>query len=85
MNDKKLFFGALALLVLPLTLAFLGGDKFRYPCQDPDNWEKDFCKMYTFRGKLTERDKVLQLVAEESNPLSKIEIREKGSIKNIEF
>jgi len=19
-------------------------DRFRYPCQDPDNWEKDFCK-----------------------------------------
>ena len=44
MNDKKLFFGALALLVLPLTLAFLGGDRFRYPCQDPMNWEKDECK-----------------------------------------
>ena len=45
MNDKKLFLGAIALLVLPLTLAFFGGDRFRYPCQDPDNWEKDFCKM----------------------------------------
>jgi hypothetical protein len=45
MNDKKLLYAAIALLVLPLTLAFFGGDRFRYPCQDPDNWDKDFCKM----------------------------------------
>ena len=44
-NDKKLFLFAIALIVLPLTLALFGGDRFRYPCQDPDNWEKDFCKM----------------------------------------
>ena len=36
---------AVGLIILPLTLAFFGGDRFRYPCQDPDNWEKDFCKM----------------------------------------
>ena len=45
MNDQKLFFAAIALIVLPLTLALFGGDKFRYPCQDPDNWDKDMCKM----------------------------------------
>jgi len=45
MNDKKLFLFAIALIVLPLTLALFGGDRFRYPCQDPDNWDKDFCKM----------------------------------------
>jgi len=45
MNDRKLFYAAIALLALPLALAFFGGDRFRYPCQDPDNWEKDFCKM----------------------------------------
>jgi len=44
-NDKHLFFVAIGLLVLPLTLAFFGGDRFRYPCQDPANWEKDFCKV----------------------------------------
>jgi hypothetical protein len=43
-TDKHLFFGAIALIVLPLTLAFFGGDRFRYPCQDPANWDKDFCK-----------------------------------------
>ena len=45
MNDKKLLYIALGIIVLPLTLAFFGGDRFRYPCQDPDNWDKDFCKM----------------------------------------
>ena len=45
MNDKKLFYVAIALLTLPLALAFCGGDRFRYPCQDPDNWEKDICKL----------------------------------------
>lgn len=45
MHDKKLFIGALALLiVIPCTMAIFGGDKFRYPCQDPANWDKDFCK-----------------------------------------
>ena len=45
MNDKKLFLVGIALIVFPLTLALFGGDRFRYPCQDPDNWDKDFCKM----------------------------------------
>jgi hypothetical protein len=44
MNDKKLFIGALLLILLPLTLAFFGGDRFRYPCQDPENWEKPICQ-----------------------------------------
>jgi hypothetical protein len=43
-NDLKLFRWAIILLVLPLALAFCGGDRFRYPCQDPANWDKDFCK-----------------------------------------
>jgi hypothetical protein len=45
MQDKKLFVGALALLVfIPLIMAVFGGDKFRYPCQDPANWNESFCK-----------------------------------------
>ena len=44
MNDKKLLLIAIGIIILPLSLAFFGGDKFRYPCQDPDNWDKDFCK-----------------------------------------
>jgi len=45
MSDKKLFIIAAALLLLPLSLAFFGGDRFRYPCQNPDNWENEMCKM----------------------------------------
>jgi len=45
MNDKKLAKFLLVLLLLPLTLAYFSGDKFRYPCQDPANWDKDICKL----------------------------------------
>lgn len=45
MTDKKLLYVGLAMIILPLSLAFFGGDRFRYPCQDPDNWDKDFCKL----------------------------------------
>lgn len=45
MNDRKLFLSLLLLIALPVGLAAFGGDRFRYPCQDPKNWEKDFCKM----------------------------------------
>lgn len=45
MNDVKLGKWLLLLLVLPIALAIFGGDKFRYPCQDPANWDKDFCQM----------------------------------------
>lgn len=44
-SDRKLFFILLVLLLLPLTLAIFGGDRFRYPCQDPKNWDKEMCKM----------------------------------------
>lgn len=45
MNDIKLGKWLLLLLVLPVGLAIFGGDKFRYPCQDPANWDKEYCKM----------------------------------------
>ena len=32
----------LSLLILPLLVACSEG--YRYPCQDPDNWEKKECK-----------------------------------------
>lgn len=44
MNDKKLFKWLLILIVLPLLLAVFGGDRFRYPCQDPNNWDKNICQ-----------------------------------------
>jgi hypothetical protein len=43
-NDIKLVRWLFLLLLLPLTLAMCSGDRFRYPCQDPANWDKDFCK-----------------------------------------
>lgn len=44
-NDIKLVRWLFLLLLLPLGLALCSGDRFRYPCQDPSNWDKDFCKM----------------------------------------
>jgi hypothetical protein len=44
-NDVKLVRWLFLLLLLPLCLAYFSGDRFRYPCQDPKNWDKDFCKM----------------------------------------
>jgi len=45
MNDKKLMKWILFILLLPLTLAYFSGDRFRYPCQDPNNWDKQMCKL----------------------------------------
>jgi hypothetical protein len=45
MNDIKLVKWLGLLLLLPLTLAIFSGDRYRYPCQDPSNWEKDICKL----------------------------------------
>lgn len=44
MNDHKLVKYLLLLLALPIGMATCSGDRFRYPCQDPHNWDKDFCK-----------------------------------------
>ena len=44
MNDHKLVRYLLLLLLLPLGLAFSSGDRFRYPCQDPENWDKEVCQ-----------------------------------------
>lgn len=43
-DDKKLFKWLAVLIALPLALAMCGGDRFRYPCQDPNNWDKPFCQ-----------------------------------------
>ncbi|NBX51940.1 hypothetical protein EBT25_18880 [bacterium] len=44
-HDFKLAKYALLVLALPIGLAFFSGDRFRYPCQDPANWDKDICKL----------------------------------------
>jgi hypothetical protein len=46
-NDRKLFLSLLVLIALPVGLAFFGSDRFRYPCQNPENWEKNICKFPT--------------------------------------
>ncbi len=44
MNDKKLFKWLALIIFMPLGLAIVGGDSFRYPCQDPKNWDKEICQ-----------------------------------------
>jgi hypothetical protein len=45
MNDKRLVKYLLLLLFFPLILAYCGdGERFRYPCQDPANWDKEICQ-----------------------------------------
>lgn len=47
MDDKKLFKWLGFLILIPLSLAIFGGDRFRYPCQDPENWDKKECSKPT--------------------------------------
>lgn len=43
-SDLRLFKFMALLIVLPLALAMFGGDRFRYPCHDPDNWDSKQCQ-----------------------------------------
>lgn len=45
MHDHKLVKWLFLLLLGPVALAVFSGDRFRYPCQDPANWDKDICKL----------------------------------------
>ena len=45
MHDRKLIKYMLLVLLIPIGMAMCSGDRFRYPCQDPRNWDKDICKM----------------------------------------
>ncbi len=78
MNDKKLIKYLVIILIIPIAAAFFAGDRFRYPCQDPANWDKDFCKMpacdvtrtcpeHIFKG---QRDPRLGPPAQQSTPAS---------------
>ena len=42
--DKRMFRWLALLMFLPLMLAFFGGERFRYPCQDPANWNTQACQ-----------------------------------------
>jgi len=37
--------GLAVLLLIPIGFSMVSRESFRYPCQDPANWEKDICKM----------------------------------------
>jgi hypothetical protein len=43
-TDLKLFKWLGLIILLPLVLAFASGDRFRYPCQNPENWDKPMCQ-----------------------------------------
>jgi hypothetical protein len=45
MNDRTLFKATLGLIFLPILIVAGCDERFRYPCQNPDNWDKAFCKM----------------------------------------
>jgi hypothetical protein len=47
MNDLKLFKWLGILVLLPIAMAYFSGDRFRYPCQNPDNWDKQICQKPT--------------------------------------
>jgi hypothetical protein len=45
-SDKKLIKWLAVLILLPLVMAYFSdGERFRYPCQNPDNWDKPMCKL----------------------------------------
>lgn len=44
MNDFTLFKLLAVLLLLPVGFAYFSEEKFRYPCQDPNNWDKAICQ-----------------------------------------
>ena len=45
MNDRHLMWALAVLLLIPIGFAMVSKETFRYPCQDPANWDKDICKM----------------------------------------
>ena len=45
MNDKHLFWILGVLLLIPIGFAMVSKETYRYPCQDPANWDKEICKM----------------------------------------
>lgn len=49
MQDKKLLKWVFIILMTPLVLAYFsnGGESFRYPCQNPENWDKPMCQLPT--------------------------------------
>ena len=47
MNDKNLMWVLAVLLVIPIAFSMMSKESFRYPCQNPENWDKQICKLPT--------------------------------------
>lgn len=44
MNDRKFARYLILLLFFPIALGMCSNESFRYPCQDPANWDKEICQ-----------------------------------------
>lgn len=44
MNDRTLFKLLGILLLIPIGFSMVSKEYFRYPCQDPENWDKAICQ-----------------------------------------
>lgn len=44
MNDRTLFKLLGVLLVIPIGFSMVSKESFRYPCQDPANWDSPQCQ-----------------------------------------
>lgn len=44
MSDMRLFKLLGLLILIPFVFLFFIEDHFRYPCQNPENWEESYCK-----------------------------------------
>lgn len=44
MDDRKSVRWLGLLVLIPIIFAMSGGDRYRYPCQDPDNWSTAECQ-----------------------------------------
>jgi hypothetical protein len=92
MKDRNLFLAGIGLILLPLSLAFFGGDRFRYPCQDPENWDKPICQKpacdvtrtcveHVFKG---QRDPRLGPPEEPQNTLAKQQLNAAASCQVVQ-
>jgi hypothetical protein len=43
-DDRKLFKYILLILCLPIVIAAGCQERYRYPCQDPNNWDQPMCQ-----------------------------------------